>query len=390
MCRADGPAASRPAHPSAPPPTPEQVLPTQLVPDEEEGKILRVRLIQKEGKEMFDPTYLFDEGSTVSWIPCGRKLTCSFPGGCEEGGALWHARLAPGRQAGKGMCVLFSITLRGHQGQFHRPHLLAPAPSTDPPPTPPHPPPSPGIKLFYGPDTYYGEEVSVLEMDGQFDKLEELIYMESHLSNTSSKFYGEITQQASRAAAGGSLVAAVVGGVGWGPGSGGGWVGQRHQWADGGLWWGHGATRRPACMNVCICAPLPVAIGRSRLISHPVLPQQHMLTPSPAPAPVPCRCSRTLASPAPPMALASSRPSSASRSARSTRGEGRRKGERRGSCQRSLMVKQAGPRRGGQGWLQMGPPALRFMLETGDNQPVSLPLAWLPLCRLTQKEVVPV
>jgi hypothetical protein len=37
--------------------------------------------------------------------------------------------------------------------------------------------------------------VSVLEMDGQFDKLEELIYVESHLSNTSAKFYGEITQQ---------------------------------------------------------------------------------------------------------------------------------------------------------------------------------------------------
>jgi phosphoribulokinase len=37
--------------------------------------------------------------------------------------------------------------------------------------------------------------VSVLEMDGQFDNLEELIYVESHLSNTSAKFYGEITQQ---------------------------------------------------------------------------------------------------------------------------------------------------------------------------------------------------
>jgi len=107
-----------------------QVLPTQLVPDQE-GKYLRVRLIQKEGKKLFDPAYLFDEGSTISWIPCGRKLTCSFP----------------------------------------------------------------GIKMFYGPDTFYGEEVSVLEMDGQFDKLEELIYVESHLSNTSAKFYGEITQQ---------------------------------------------------------------------------------------------------------------------------------------------------------------------------------------------------
>lgn len=56
-----------------------QVLPTQLVPDQE-GKYLRVRLIQKEGKKLFDPAYLFDEGSTISWIPCGRKLTCSFPG----------------------------------------------------------------------------------------------------------------------------------------------------------------------------------------------------------------------------------------------------------------------------------------------------------------------
>ena len=108
-----------------------QVLPTQLIPDDEEKKVLRVKMIQKEGVECFEPTYLFDEGSTVSWIPCGRKLTCSFP----------------------------------------------------------------GIKFFYGPDTFYGENVSVLEMDGQFDKLEELIYVESHLSNTSAKFYGEITQQ---------------------------------------------------------------------------------------------------------------------------------------------------------------------------------------------------
>ena len=60
-----------------------QVLPTQLVPDQE-GKYLRVRLIQKEGKKLFDPSYLFDEGSTISWIPCGRKLTCSFPGAMRE------------------------------------------------------------------------------------------------------------------------------------------------------------------------------------------------------------------------------------------------------------------------------------------------------------------
>ena len=44
-------------------------------------------------------------------------------------------------------------------------------------------------------DAQPGVQVSVLEMDGQFEKLEELIYVESHLSNTSAKFYGEITQQ---------------------------------------------------------------------------------------------------------------------------------------------------------------------------------------------------
>lgn len=57
-----------------------QVLPTQLIPDEKEGKILRVRMIQKEANKSFDSVYLFDDGSTVSWIPCGRKLTCSYPG----------------------------------------------------------------------------------------------------------------------------------------------------------------------------------------------------------------------------------------------------------------------------------------------------------------------
>ena len=34
-----------------------------------------------------------------------------------------------------------------------------------------------------------------MEMDGQFDKLDELIYVESQLSNLSTKFHGEVTQQ---------------------------------------------------------------------------------------------------------------------------------------------------------------------------------------------------
>jgi phosphoribulokinase len=48
--------------------------------------------------------------------------------------------------------------------------------------------------MFYGPDSYYGHDVSVLEVDGQFDNLDEMIYIESHLSNTSTKFYGEMTE----------------------------------------------------------------------------------------------------------------------------------------------------------------------------------------------------
>ncbi|MGF1524723.1 MAG: phosphoribulokinase [Leptolyngbyaceae cyanobacterium] len=107
-----------------------QILPTQLIPDDEEKKILRVRLMQKEGVEGFEPVYLFDEGSTIDWIPCGRKLTCSYP----------------------------------------------------------------GIRMHYGPDSYFGNEVSVLEIDGQFERLEELIYIESHLSNTSTEYYGEMTE----------------------------------------------------------------------------------------------------------------------------------------------------------------------------------------------------
>ncbi len=107
-----------------------QILPTQLIPNDKERKVLRVRLIQKQGRPGFSPVYLFDEGSTITWIPCGRKLTCSYP----------------------------------------------------------------GIRLFYGPDEYYGHEVSVLEVDGQFDRLEEVIYIEQHLSNTSTQYYGEITE----------------------------------------------------------------------------------------------------------------------------------------------------------------------------------------------------
>jgi phosphoribulokinase len=107
-----------------------QVLPTQLIKDDNEGKVLRVQMIQRDEVEGFEPAYLFDEGSTIDWIPCGRKLTCSYP----------------------------------------------------------------GIRMHYGPDAYYGHSVSVLEVDGQFDRLEEVIYIESHLSKTSTKYPGELTE----------------------------------------------------------------------------------------------------------------------------------------------------------------------------------------------------
>ncbi len=107
-----------------------QILPTNLIANDTERKVLRVRLVQRDGLEGFEPAYLFDEGSTIDWIPCGRKLTCSYP----------------------------------------------------------------GIRMHYGPDAYYGNSVSVLEVDGQFDKLEEVIYLENHLSNLSTKHYGELTQ----------------------------------------------------------------------------------------------------------------------------------------------------------------------------------------------------
>jgi len=106
-----------------------QVLPTNLIKNDTERKVLRVRMLQKEGKEGFAPVYLFDEGSTINWTPCGRKLTCSYP----------------------------------------------------------------GMQMYYGSDVYYGRYVSVLEVDGQFDNLDEVIYVEKHLSNTSTKYIGEMS-----------------------------------------------------------------------------------------------------------------------------------------------------------------------------------------------------
>jgi phosphoribulokinase len=107
-----------------------QILPTNLIKDDKERKVLRVRLIQRDDIEGLDQAYLFDEGSTIEWTPCGKKLTCSYP----------------------------------------------------------------GMKFYYGSDSYYKHSVSILEVDGQFDRLDEVIYIENHLSNLSTKHYGELTE----------------------------------------------------------------------------------------------------------------------------------------------------------------------------------------------------
>ena len=96
----------------------------------DDKKTLRVRCIQKEGVPDFAPCYLFDEGSKIEWTP------------------------APGKLAS----------------------------------------PAPGLKLAYYPEEYFGADCQVLEMDGNFDNIQELVYVESALSNTKTRFYGEMTQ----------------------------------------------------------------------------------------------------------------------------------------------------------------------------------------------------
>jgi len=97
----------------------------------DDPKHIRTRFIQKDGLDLVKAPFLFDEGSTIEWTPNGKKLSKSDV----------------------------------------------------------------GCKFAYYPEKYMGSDVTVLEMDGTFDKLDELVYVESAISNTGSKFYGELTQQ---------------------------------------------------------------------------------------------------------------------------------------------------------------------------------------------------
>merc|ERR1719160_245850 len=77
------------------------------------------------------PAYFFDEGATVEWTPNPEKLTTSAP----------------------------------------------------------------GVKIASYDDEWFGAPVTVIEMDGKVEDLEELVYVESRLCNAGTKFYGELTEQ---------------------------------------------------------------------------------------------------------------------------------------------------------------------------------------------------
>jgi len=95
------------------------------------GKPLRVRLIQKEGSKVFDPAYLFDKGSEISWVPSGDKLTAA----------------------------------------------------------------SPGLKFASYSEKYFDQDVTVLEMVGDIAKLDDISYIESQISDAGTKSDGEMCKQ---------------------------------------------------------------------------------------------------------------------------------------------------------------------------------------------------
>jgi len=112
-----------------------EVLPTWEPSDEislDNGdKPLRVRLIQKQGNKLFDPAFLFDKGSSITWVPDGDKLTAA----------------------------------------------------------------SPGLKFCSYSEKYFDQDVSVLEMVGDVAKLDDVTYIESQMTDASTKYDGEMAEQ---------------------------------------------------------------------------------------------------------------------------------------------------------------------------------------------------
>lgn len=105
-----------------------EVLPTELNP--QDIKTVRVRAIQKEGVPHFTPSYIFDLGSIISWVPPIDKLSSHTP----------------------------------------------------------------GVSFYSGPEDFMGKKTNVIEMDGSFNNISEVLYLESSFKNIHTKFYGEFTK----------------------------------------------------------------------------------------------------------------------------------------------------------------------------------------------------
>jgi len=111
------------------------IEPTKLdVAEGEETKYLCTRLIQKENTHGIRPVYMFEEeGTNVDWDPC----------------------------AGAGSMVC----------------------------------PYPGTRVRYYNEMQGEKSSNVLEVDGVFGETEELFFIEERLSNTNTKYFGELTKQ---------------------------------------------------------------------------------------------------------------------------------------------------------------------------------------------------
>merc|ERR1712070_437927 len=54
---------------------------------------------------------------------------------------------------------------------------------------------APGVKIASYDDEWYGTPVTVVEMDGKIENIEEFVYIESQLCNAGTKYYGELSEQ---------------------------------------------------------------------------------------------------------------------------------------------------------------------------------------------------
>merc|ERR1711988_470878 len=107
-----------------------QVLMSDIT-DDDSGKFLKVKYIQKKSCTVCESPFLFDKGSKVEWTPNPDKLSTTEP----------------------------------------------------------------GVKFASYDDEWFGQPVSVVEMDGKVDVLEEMIYIESAICSAGTKEYGELTEQ---------------------------------------------------------------------------------------------------------------------------------------------------------------------------------------------------